>query len=185
MPVLQVTGSMPLEKDQVYVIPPNRGLIMEDGKVDAAEFTEPRGWRAPVDYFFRSLAKEKLQSVDEELHVHAEQQIRSLASELTATEQAELDEKVRVLTFYAVREILSIIVKHAETLEAAVRFEHYEPYLLVIVRDQGIGFNSVEVMSDPTIAHGLLGCSMEVNSRPGKGSEAIIKVPYDKLDNSL
>jgi chemotaxis response regulator CheB len=57
MPVRQVTGPMAVEEDHVYVIPPNRGLIMEDGKVDTAEFTEPRGQRAPVDHFFRSLAR--------------------------------------------------------------------------------------------------------------------------------
>src|SRR5687768_14058566 len=57
MPVRQVTSAMPVEKDHVYVIPPNRSLLMENGSVDTAEFTEPRGQRAPVDHFFRSLAR--------------------------------------------------------------------------------------------------------------------------------
>jgi PAS domain S-box-containing protein len=104
---------------------------------------------------------------------------------------AVLDEKVRVLTFYAVREILFNIVKHAETSEAAVRFEHYDSHLLVIMKDQGVGFDSTTVMNNPTIAHGLLiirhrlnllGCSLEVNSQPGKGTEVIIEVPYETTD---
>jgi signal transduction histidine kinase len=83
-------------------------------------------------------------------------------------------------------------VKHAGTLEAAIRFEHYDSHLLVIVRDQGVGFASSQVMDDPKIAHGLLiirhrlnllGCSIEINSQPGNGTEVIIEVPYEKMDN--
>jgi len=104
---------------------------------------------------------------------------------------AELDEKVRVLTFYAIRELLFNIVKHAETLEAALRFEHQDSHLLVIVRDHGTGFDSANVMSNPHVAHGLLvirdrlnllGCTMEINSQPGIGTEAIIEVPYGVLN---
>jgi signal transduction histidine kinase len=104
---------------------------------------------------------------------------------------AELDEKLRVLVFYALRELLFNIVKHSGTLEAAIRFEHNDSRLLVIVRDQGVGFASVEVMDNPNIAHGLLiirhrlnllGCSIKVNSQLGNGTEAIIEVPYEKLD---
>jgi PAS domain S-box-containing protein len=105
--------------------------------------------------------------------------------------RAELDEKLRVLVFYAIRELLFNIVKHAGTSEAAVRFEHDDSRLLVVVRDQGAGFNSSEVMSDPNIAHGLLiirhrlnllGCSLEIRSQPGEGTEAVIEVPYQKMD---
>src|SRR5215216_1892148 len=56
MSVRQVTGLVPVEKDHVYVIPPNNRLVMEDGHIDLSEFNEPRGQRAPIDYFFRSLA---------------------------------------------------------------------------------------------------------------------------------
>lgn len=102
----------------------------------------------------------------------------------------QLDEKMRVLVFYAVRELLFNVVKHAETLKAAVDFKHYDNHLCVTVRDQGKGFDNMEVMSDPKIAHGLLiirhrlnllGCTMEVNSQPGKGTEVVIDVPYEKM----
>lgn len=104
---------------------------------------------------------------------------------------AELDEKLRVLTFYAVRELLFNIVKHAETLEAAIRFEHSPSRLLVVVRDHGIGFDSAKVLGDAQLAHGLLvirdrlnllGCKIELNSEPGIGTEAIIEVPYARMD---
>ena len=56
MPVTQVTGLVEVERDHVYVIPPNRRMVMADSKLDVAEFDEPRGHRAPIDSFFRSLA---------------------------------------------------------------------------------------------------------------------------------
>src|SRR5512132_2911923 len=57
MPVRQVNGLVPVERDHVYVIPPNRRLVMEDSQIDLADFKEPRGQRAPIDFFFRSLAR--------------------------------------------------------------------------------------------------------------------------------
>jgi two-component system CheB/CheR fusion protein len=57
MPVQQVNSLISIEKDHVYVIPPNLALVMEDGHIGLSEFTEPRGQRAPIDYFFRSLAR--------------------------------------------------------------------------------------------------------------------------------
>ena len=47
MPVQQVTGLVSVEKDHVYVIPPNRRLVMEDSQIDLTEFKEPRGQRRP------------------------------------------------------------------------------------------------------------------------------------------
>ena len=99
-----------------------------------------------------------------------------------------LDEKVRVLVFYAVRELFFNIGKHAKTLEAAVRFEHHDSRLLIIVRDMGKGFDSTQVMSNSKMAHGLLmirhrlnllSCNMAVKSQPGNGTEVIIEVPCE------
>jgi two-component system, chemotaxis family, CheB/CheR fusion protein len=56
MPVLQVSEPVPLEADHVYVIPPDRRLHITDDEIASAEFEEPRGRRAPIDLFFRSLA---------------------------------------------------------------------------------------------------------------------------------
>src|SRR3954466_7643965 len=56
MPVLQVGSPVPLQPDHVYVIPPDRRLHITDDEIATAEFDEPRGKRAPIDLFFRSLA---------------------------------------------------------------------------------------------------------------------------------
>ncbi|MGE5072057.1 MAG: CheR family methyltransferase [Anaerolineae bacterium] len=57
MGVTQVNEKMLVEPNQVYVIPPSRNILISDSHVDVAEFTEPRGRRAPIDFFFRTLAR--------------------------------------------------------------------------------------------------------------------------------
>ena len=56
MPVRQVEDGPKLLPNCVYVIPPDRELVIEGDTVTAREFTAPRGHRAPVDMFFRSVA---------------------------------------------------------------------------------------------------------------------------------
>jgi two-component system, chemotaxis family, CheB/CheR fusion protein len=58
MPVVQVAATERLEANHVYVIAPARQLHISDREISAAEFDEPRGQRAPIDLFFRSLAEQ-------------------------------------------------------------------------------------------------------------------------------
>jgi two-component system, chemotaxis family, CheB/CheR fusion protein len=59
MPVTQVEEQTSLEPDHVYVIAPNRRLQISDHSISAPPFEEPRGHRAPIDLFFRSLAEQR------------------------------------------------------------------------------------------------------------------------------
>ena len=56
MPVTQVGAPEPLQADHVYVISPDRRVQLAEHEIAAREFNEPRGHRAPIDLFFRSLA---------------------------------------------------------------------------------------------------------------------------------
>ena len=56
MSVTQVTESEPVEPNRVYVIPPNRNLAVVDGVIATTERVDPRGSRAAIDLFFRTLA---------------------------------------------------------------------------------------------------------------------------------
>jgi len=56
MPVRQVTDGMVIEPNNVYLIPPNASLTIENARLRLSEFSEPRGFRRPIDVFFRSLA---------------------------------------------------------------------------------------------------------------------------------
>src|SRR5215475_3325543 len=58
MPVAQVETPVPLQADHVYIIPPDRRLHITNDELATAEFDEPRGKRAPIDLFFRSLAEQ-------------------------------------------------------------------------------------------------------------------------------
>ncbi|MDX2140914.1 MAG: CheR family methyltransferase [Chloroflexota bacterium] len=56
MSVHQVQGKIAVQPNSIYVIAPNRRLIMTDHHLDVEDFDEPRGRRTPIDHFFRSLA---------------------------------------------------------------------------------------------------------------------------------
>jgi two-component system CheB/CheR fusion protein len=59
MPVVEAGDGMPPEADHIYLIPPNRTLLIEDGVLRLHEPAEPRGHRTPIDAFFRSLARDQ------------------------------------------------------------------------------------------------------------------------------
>ncbi len=59
MSVVQVSRTMAIEPDHVYVIPPNKYLGISDGKLRLTMPMERRGLRMPVDFFLRSLAQER------------------------------------------------------------------------------------------------------------------------------
>ncbi|MFZ1730287.1 MAG: chemotaxis protein CheB [Bacteroidota bacterium] len=59
MKVLQATDRLRVERDHVYVIPPNRSMSLLNGALHLFEPVESRGLRLPIDVFFRSLADEK------------------------------------------------------------------------------------------------------------------------------
>lgn len=56
MPTMQVTKRTNVEANHVYVIPPNRAIIMTNTHLDTRDFEAPHGRRTPIDHFFRSMA---------------------------------------------------------------------------------------------------------------------------------
>jgi two-component system CheB/CheR fusion protein len=57
MPVIQVTESVAIEADHVYIIPPTQLLSMNDGHLQLAPLQRPRGRHVAIDLFFRTLAE--------------------------------------------------------------------------------------------------------------------------------
>lgn len=97
-----------------------------------------------------------------------------------------LDDHMRVLLFQVVRELLFNVVKHAETSQAAVALEKIGDHAHITISDGGKGFDALATMNDPKTAHGLLiiqdrlglvGGSMEVNSKPAEGTRVVIEIP--------
>jgi two-component system CheB/CheR fusion protein len=56
-PVEQVNRTVPIEKNHVYIIPPNANLNAIDTHLRLSKLEERREERAPIDHFFRTLAK--------------------------------------------------------------------------------------------------------------------------------
>jgi two-component system, chemotaxis family, CheB/CheR fusion protein len=56
MPVTQVKDAVQIKPNHVFVIPPDRELVILGDDIAARPFREPRGRRAPIDMFFRSVA---------------------------------------------------------------------------------------------------------------------------------
>lgn len=59
MPVAQVTEGMAVEPNAVYVIPPGNDLALKDGHLMLLKPEAARGFRLPIDFFFRSLAQDR------------------------------------------------------------------------------------------------------------------------------
>ncbi len=55
IPVTQVTGEVSIEADHIYLIPPSKHLLMEDGRLLLADLHRPPGVHLAIDLFFRSL----------------------------------------------------------------------------------------------------------------------------------
>ncbi len=59
MTVEEVRDGVRIEPDHVYVIPPNKYLSAHNGQLFLTEPIEARGFRMPIDYFFRSIAADQ------------------------------------------------------------------------------------------------------------------------------
>jgi len=100
----------------------------------------------------------------------------------------QLDHHVRMLLFQSIRELLFNVVKHAGTMQAKVILEQKDGRGRIMVSDEGKGFEAETVMKDVKMAHGLLivqdrlnllGCVMQVISKPGEGTRIVIDLPMD------
>jgi signal transduction histidine kinase len=97
------------------------------------------------------------------------------------------EDTLRILLFQAVREALFNVVKHAQTAHASVALEKANGHIQIIVSDGGVGFPSDSVDQENGmggLAHlqrriRLMGCDLQVQSKPGDGTRVIIQIPAD------
>lgn len=62
MIVQQATDGLAVQPDSVYVIPPNKSLSVLNGHLYLLIPVESRGLRLPIDFFLKSLAKDRMQN---------------------------------------------------------------------------------------------------------------------------
>lgn len=99
------------------------------------------------------------------------------------------DQDMLVLLFHLVRELLFNVVKHAETDRAKVEIFEDDGGLVIRVIDQGIGFDLSETSDEAKSGEfglfsvkerlDLFGGRLDIDTAPGEGTTATIRVPKD------
>ncbi len=102
-----------------------------------------------------------------------------------------LGHDLRSFLFESVRELLVNIVKHAKAENVSVDVSSKDGIIVIIVEDDGVGFDTKERLSlvGKSSGFGLFSIrerlsyfkgSLEITSSPGNGSKIIIMAPLDK-----
>ena len=106
-------------------------------------------------------------------------------------EAKPLNDDIRVLLFRDVRELLINVVEHAEAHKVKVSIKKLGKQICVTVKDNGVGFDPVEVLSMAakkgefglfSIRERLerLGGHLEIESKPGCGCKVTMMAPLKK-----
>jgi PAS domain S-box-containing protein len=110
-----------------------------------------------------------------------------LAITLDAPEDASpLSERLRILLFRAVRELLINVAKHSGASHACVRLERGSAEICVIVQDDGQAFDAEGVGSRGLGLSGIrerlshLGGAMYIASAPGHGTRVSLVAPLER-----
>jgi CheY-like chemotaxis protein/anti-sigma regulatory factor (Ser/Thr protein kinase) len=97
-------------------------------------------------------------------------------------------DKIRVLLFQAVRELLFNVVKHAGTDQVHVRMHEQQGQVQIVVEDEGVGFDLAEALARHESSPGFglfsigqrlewLGGAMHIDSSPGRGTRIELLAP--------
>ena len=105
---------------------------------------------------------------------------------IDTVQRTEPDDDLRAIVFRSVRELLTNVVKHARATSVVIRLDEEDGSMVVVVQDDGVGFDPASLPSnDQTFGlfsiqerMGDLGGSLEIESRPGAGCTAILRVPF-------
>lgn len=104
-------------------------------------------------------------------------------------QQKRLKSLIEVAIFRVVQEAVMNAIKHANASLIKVKIETDSNNIIVMVKDDGIGFESEGCIQSPKLgSYGLLGMQerldilggqLSVKSKPGKGTEILAIVPLD------
>lgn len=101
-------------------------------------------------------------------------------------EERSLSDDRQLILYRICQELLNNTVKHAQPAEVHLTMAFEKDELNIRLADDGIGFDTVAALkninaSGLTNLHNrarLIGGSLTLSSRPGKGTECVINIPY-------
>jgi signal transduction histidine kinase len=93
----------------------------------------------------------------------------------------------QLIVFRVIQEALQNIIKHAAATEVTITLNYEQDKLLVLIEDDGKGFNLEAVKRDMPglgLPHmfsrlQLIGGEASVNSEPGRGTQIRLNIPYE------
>ena len=114
----------------------------------------------------------------------------------TSLEALQLPENEAIPLFQSIRELLTNVMKHAQSDEAIVSLDQHMGTLRIEVRDNGVGFDPVAVKKNTenfskfglfSIGERMqaLGGTFEVESMPGHGTIARLTLPVNETNVDL
>ena len=98
---------------------------------------------------------------------------------------SSIDKNVQLILFRVISELLTNTIKHAHAKNAYIQLQKSGEKILLEFSDNGIGFNSKQVMENKNTGIGLksivsriksINGSCEIHSEPGKGFKIIIEI---------
>lgn len=111
---------------------------------------------------------------------------------VTFGQQRQYDLALEVGLFRMVQEAITNVRKHAGVNKAIVKLEDNGSHLTLVIKDEGCGFDPGEIGQQDE-SYGIIGMQervqifggeIEIFSRPGEGTQIIIKVPLEgEADN--
>jgi len=118
-------------------------------------------------------------------HVEKVSDLQKLTIEFHSNEQVgRLSGEVETAIYRIVQEALTNIVRHANATRADVLLDWRQDQLIVIVEDNGVGFDIQENQAGHLGTLGMreradmLGGALTIESSPGKGTTIYLEVPY-------
>jgi two-component system, chemotaxis family, CheB/CheR fusion protein len=112
--------------------------------------------------------------------------------QMTGTLAARLSAEAEITFYRIAQEALNNVVKHAHATRVDVVLEAKSDSVLLIVEDDGVGFDSGAADSKPTgigivgmhERSGLIGGTLQIESTPGKGTTVYLRYPLQQPEPS-
>ena len=132
-------------------------------------------------------------AISEWLEEHIENRYEIKAECIVNGPEKQLDKILRSVLFRHIRELVTNVIKHSKAAKVEIKVSQDKDHVKISIKDDGIGFdaNAVSQSLNSEGGFGLfsirermadMGGSLEIISKPGQGTEAVLCVPITRDD---